>query len=295
MTTVEPRDFLKRSQIKEVYVTSVRSDKTYQRDLSISMVDDIVENWDEVASELLLISNRGKRPESSEIEGGLWIINGQHRTAAAQKKGIKKLWARVIDLSDVEDPVKVEAALRIKTNVRLGDRPAERFKAQLAAGDTESLHIVRILERFDTEINMVPLVDQGVNAVSSVEQIYRIDHGALLNETLEVVRDSFGQVGGKAASSNILKAVAWFIQRHEGEVDRERLIRQIRSIGLAALEQRARVNKATMGGSLWLNYYREMLGLYNDRLHDKNKLEMRTRGSNRMSSRSRAGRESWDT
>ena len=149
--------------------------------MSERLVDDIAANWDEVASELVLYSDRGDRPND---EGGLWIINGQHRTAAAQKRGMKKIWARVVDLTDVEDPGAIEADLRLKTNKRIGDMPAQRFKAQLRAGDPESIHIRDILAGFDSQINEVADGTQGINSVSAVEKLYRVDDGKLLTESL---------------------------------------------------------------------------------------------------------------
>src|SRR5262249_27900451 len=144
------------STIKEVLLGKIQVDRSYQRDPSIPLIDRIADEWDVVASELVLVSDRGPRPEASEVAGGLFIVNGQHRMRAALKLGHKKIWARVIDLRDVEDPGAIEAAFRLKTNVRLGDRIHERFKAQLRAGDEESHAIVNLLARFDAEINLVP-------------------------------------------------------------------------------------------------------------------------------------------
>lgn len=283
------------SKIQQVPIGTLKFDRSYQREPSMPMVDAIADDWNVVASELILVSNRGERPEGSEIEGGMWVVNGQHRTYAARKLGHQKIWARVIDLTDVEDPAKVEAQFRLQTNVRLGDRPLERFKAQLRAGDEDSLMIVKILARFDAEINQTPMMDSGINAVSTVESLYQVDQGALLTETLEVLRDAFKTVGGRHATAPLMKGVAWFIEQHATDADRGRLVDRLTVLGVAALDNRARAHQAAMGGALWMNYYRALVEFYNENLRERNRLEWRLRGAARLAKKSKiTGEKAWD-
>jgi len=277
------------STIKEVQLDKLQVDRSYQRDPSIPLIDKIAEEWDIVASELVLVSDRGPRPEGAEFAGGLFIVNGQHRMRAARKLGHKKIWARVIDLKEVEDPGKLEAEFRLKTNVRLGDRIHERFKAQLRAGNEESLAIVKLLARFDAEINLVPTSESGINCITTVETIYRIDEGALLNDTLEIIRDSLKVVGGKNVNAAFLKGLSWFIEKHQMDSDRSRLIEKISTMGVNGLERRARANQSTFAGALWVNYYRTMLDLYNEKLAPRNRLELSTRGQGSFRTRPSAG------
>lgn len=268
------------SKIRKVSLDDLQVDRTYQRDPSMTLVDTIADNWDEVASELLLISNRGTRPEDSDVKGGLWIVNGQHRSLAARKKGIKSVDARIIDLSDHPDPAAVEAVFRLRTNVRMGDKSIERFKAQLRAGNEESVAIEKLLARYDTEINVEgPSREGGINAVSTVEKLYRVDGGGLLSEVLELVRDTYGSIAGRAASGPVLTAFGWFILKHGEKAERSRVISQLKSVGLEALDRRGRTIASTMGGTLWMNYYRAIVDFYNDRLQDKSKLEWKLRGA----------------
>lgn len=265
------------SKILQVPLDKIHVDRSYQRDLSMRLVDQIADNWDEVASELTLISDRGERPE----HGGLFIVNGQHRTAAAKKLQRKKIWARLIDLSAEEDPAAIEASLRLKTNVRLGDRPLERFKAQIRSGDEESLAIQKLLARFDTEINMVPVVDSGINAISTVEMLFRVDNGGLLGETLQVLKNAYPIVGGKHAAAALMKGVAWFIVKHDPATI-DRMTEKLSDLGQQALDRKARTIQATMGGSLWMNYYRAMIETYNEKLSQKQRLDWQMRGVGRF-------------
>jgi hypothetical protein len=283
VTPVQTPDFIKElhanSKIEKVALSKLQVDSSYQRDISEKLVDEIANNWDVIASELILVSNRGSRTASGDVKGGLFIVNGQHRSKAGAKLGLTDIDARIIDLRKEEDPAAIEAGFRLKTNVRLGDRSLERFKAQLRAGDPESLAIRDLLSQFDTEINTVPNSEVGINAVVTIEEIYRVDDGSLLREVLTLVQDVWKHVGGDHSKSPLLKGIAWFIEKHAEETDRSRLVHKLEGIGATVLEQRSRTIKLTMGGSLWVNYYRAIVELYNEQLREKQRLAWKLRGS----------------
>lgn len=273
-----PEGFHERSKIKQIPLSDLKVDRSYQRDPSQRLVDEIADNWDEIASELILVSDRGERDDN---EGGLYVVNGQHRTIAARKLGMKKIWARIVDMSELEDPAAIEAGLRLKTNVRLGDRPLERFKAQMRAGNEESLRISDLLERYDTQINEVPTMEEGINSVTGVETLFRVDNGGLLSEVLETIKAAYGHIGGRTATIHLMKGIGWFILKHSDETDRGRLIEKLSDAGTAALDRRARAHMSVMGGNLWQNHYRAIVDFYNEKLQQRNRLEFRLRGSTR--------------
>lgn len=287
---VSPDVLHETSTIEEVPLADLQIDRSYQRDPSPTLVDDIAANWDTVASELVLVSDRGTRFASDGVKDGLWLVNGQHRSLAARKLGHETIWARVVNLSQELDPAAVEAALRLKLNVKLGDRPLERFKAQVRAGDQDSLEIVKILARFGTEINTKNMKDQGINSVSTVEAIYGADPtGALLAETLELIWDTFHSFGGRNVSASMLKGLAWFIEQHDQEIDRNRAVEKLRMMGMEAVHRRAVTIQSTMGGSSWMNYYRTIVDAYNTDLHTKSRLDWKLKGSGNFAARSKVG------
>lgn len=289
-----PEGFHDRSKIKQVAIKELKVDRSYQREPSMRLADDIAGNWDEVASELILVSDRGERPEENEVEGGLFVVNGQHRTLGARKLGMTKIWARIVDLSDLEDPAQIEAGFRLKTNVRLGDRPLERFKAQVRSGDEQSIAIVRLLNRYGTYINETPTSDEGINSVATVETLYSLDDGGILAETLEVIRDGLQHLGGKNTNANMLKGVAWLLLQHSDKADRFRIVEKVK-YGVPAIDQRARAHRSVMGGTEWMNYYRALVDFYNEKLRERSKLDWQTRGATRWdtSARERRLHSSW--
>lgn len=272
------------SRIAKVKIDELQVDRTYQRDPSQSLVDKIAAEFDVIASELLLVSDRGERgkDENGRKLGGLWLVNGQHRSLAGRKLGKGTMDARIIDLSDptkYADPGQIESTFRLKTNVRLGDRPLERFKAQVRSGDEQSLAIVELLARFDTQINLSPDASFGINSVSGIERLFALDNGLLLNETLEIIRDAYGGVGGKNAQVAMLNSIAWFTLKHSAEADRGRLIEKLRALGPAAIDQRSRIIGSSMGGTNWMNYYRAIVEFYNERLTQGSRLDWQLRGA----------------
>lgn len=263
-----------RSEIREVDVAKLRVDRSYQRDVSQKIVEDIAADWNEVASELILVSNRG-----SGENGGLYVINGQHRTMAAKRLGMPKIWARVVRLSDLDDPGTIEADLRLRTNAKLADRPYERFKAQLRAGDPQSLAIQELLKKYDTHINLVPSKSgDGLNSVAAVEQVYEIDDGKLLSDVLDLVRKARGKVNHETAPANMIKALAWVLEKHAMELDFNRMAEALKSLTISQIMMRASMRQGAEGGAAWLNVYAVLLDLYNEGLPRRDRLTYTKRG-----------------
>jgi hypothetical protein len=286
---MSPSDLLSdihaKSEIRPVKLKSLKVDRTYQRVPSRKIIDKIKDDWNLIASELILVSDRGPRDAGGDVDGGMFVINGQHRTTGAIELGETELDARVINLRKEENPVGIEAAFRLQTGVRLGDKTFERFKAQLAAGDKESLHIVQILASCGTAPALEPNEEGKINAVAALERLYRVDNfGTILKETLDLIKDAWGNFEDKKGTSNMLKAVAWFIQKHADpgggdRVDRSRFITKLQQVSAAALDARGRQFAGIQGGPVWLNTYRAMVELYNDGLSDRNSLTASSKGS----------------
>lgn len=254
--------------LKRVKVEELNVDHHYQRDIGADLVNTIADNWNAVAGGVILVSRREN--------GQLYIVNGQHRAAAARLLGKKHLWAQIVDgLGPAE-----EAELRLLTNVARKDKSLERFKAKLAAGHTDAHAIVRIVSAHGARINATPQGEIGINAISAVEAIYHIDRGMLLDRTLETLTTAYGRIGGDNATSAMLRGVAWLLHRH-ADLDHGRLIQRMQVEGPGMIGRMARNHKAAMGGALWLNVYRALVETYNFRLPEgsPNRLSWITSGS----------------
>lgn len=254
-------------KIEVVALADLKVDPIYQRDLTASFVERLAEKYDVVTAGTIVVS---KRPG-----GDLYIVDGQHRAAAAVRAGETQILAQVVDEPSAEE----EARLRLKGNVKRTDRVFEVFRARLASGDPVALDIQRILGEFDTQINMVPTLGQGINAVSAVEKLYKLDNGASLIIVLSMMKKLFGEIRPEIASSDLLKGLTWFLGQHGDAVDMERFERLLKVTGPAALARSARAHKASLGGSLWVNTYRALVTMFNEGLSDASKIEWKTKGS----------------
>lgn len=265
-----------------VTIDDLHIDESYQRDLSRDLVERIRREWKTSACGAIVVSQRSN--------GDLYIVNGQHRTAAAKERGMSEMLAQVVaGLTSQE-----EAQLRLMGNTRRADSAQERFRAQVAAGNQESIAIQKILSEYGTRIN--PSVDtkSGINTVAAVEDIYRMDHkGLMLAAVLDVLQEGFVMMGGRNVSSAMLKSIAWFLMKHRPEIDRARFIERLTAEGVDSIDRKARNHKAASGGALWINYYRAMVEVYNQRIPEANRLEIRTGKSSSWVSTGEVGSDTW--
>lgn len=253
--------------IEVIELSKLKVDPVYQRDLTAQFVERLAEKWDIVTAGTIVVS---RRPD-----GFLYIVDGQHRAAAAVRAGETHILCQVVHEPSAEE----EARLRLKGNVKRTDRVFEVFRARLAAGDETAEAIQRILADFGTHINMVPTTNSGINAVTAVEKLYTLDDGVTLITVLTMMKKLFGEIRPEVASSDILKGLTWFLGQHGATVDMERFERMFKITGPAALSRSARAHKASLGGSLWVNTYRALVTVYNEGLSDASKLEWKTKGS----------------
>jgi hypothetical protein len=279
---VESRSLLQTEEagnIEALVIDDIKIDATYQRDLSADLVQQMAREWDITIAGPIVVSRRGR-------SGDLYVVDGQHRMAAAKLAGETHILAQVVSGLGR----KTEAEMRLKGNVRRGDKAIERFRAQIAAGNPESVAIVSLCESFETKVNLNgPVQDHGINAISALERLYRRDKGVLLTRVFEIIQRAWGEVGGMNATNPVMQGIAWALSVHSDEIDRARLVERLQGEGAESLLRKARAHQAAMGGSLWLNWYRALVEVYNLKLPEGARLEWRTRGYTLGETASRGG------
>lgn len=268
MTSVETHMETRAGEFVVLRIEDLRIDHLYQRDLILEVVEKIAAEWDIATAGAILVSQREN--------GEMYVIDGQHRLAAAKKAGETEILTQVLTGMTPEQ----EAARRLRGNYKRTDRIYEAFRARVFAGDPVAVGIQSLLGEFGTHANYSPTLHTGINAIATVEWLWKRDGtGAYLREVLTLIRDTFEDVPeAERASVGILRSFAWFRDRHLGEADIERFKERTRATGVRALDRMARNQRAAMGGTLWLNYYRALVESYNYRL-SSNQLEWRTTGA----------------
>ncbi len=251
--------------IEAVEIARLKFDD-YQRQLSNEFVQEMAGNWDPKVAGAIVVN---RRPN-----GALYVIDGQHRTAAAKTAGEKLILAVVFDNLSRQQ----EAAMRVRGNVRKAEQPQEAFRAKLASGDKESLAIVAIAEEYGAKINTVPNGKVGIDCIGTIEKLYRKDDGELLRRTLDVMTRAWGTVSGEHARVGVLRAVAHVLEVNADEVDDARLVDRLQQEGTTGLRMKANSNQATWGGSKATNFYRALVEVYNTGLSQRHRIHRRIQG-----------------
>lgn len=271
-----------KSKTGDIGIAILKIDRSYQRVPKMALVDELSREWNVIAAEMILVSDRGEREWGKEEplwDGRYFIVSGQHRVMAARKRGLTKIHARIIDLSGEKEPRKLEAHYRRLANRRLQDRAVDVFRTRVVEGDEDAVAIVKILDKFDVEINYTPEKDKGLNNISTIEQVYARDQGSTLTETLELIKAVYGDIRPQTAGAEMLKGFAWFIGQHSLDVDQRRMIEKLQTLTPSQLKGRAAQMRATMGKSTWANIYIVLVDLYNEKLTPRNQLQLNFKGA----------------
>ncbi len=250
-------------------IASIQVDEDYQRQLRYDLVNKIGREYDIVKAGPILVN---ERPGD-----GLWCVDGQHRMAGAAQAGETEIFAHVTHGLTVAE----EAELRLARNDRRSDNTFEKFRTRLVMGDEKAHAIMEIARQHGTQINLQANIRSGINASVAAEVLYDAGSGdgVWLGRVLTFLSDTFGEenMGGSVTSASLMKAVAWFLDRHPSVAGELKL--RLQAVGTEEVDRQARNHRAINGGSQWINYYRSLVGIYNHGRQERNKLEARTVGS----------------
>ena len=168
-------------------------DPAYQRGLdsgpSQALIRRIAVHWDWGLCQPLIVARRGG-PGSGQA---LFVVDGQHRLAAAKLRGdIHQLPCVVASYADAAD----EAACFVALNQQR--RPLGRlvvFKAELAAGDPEARAVAGAVEavglRIAASTNLETSPPGTLSNVTGLLACLRIHGEAVLEAALDVLAESF--------------------------------------------------------------------------------------------------------
>lgn len=252
-------------------IDKINVDPDYQRELRHDLVERIRSQWDIVKAGPILVSQRKN--------GSLWCVDGQHRMTGAKLAGEEEIFAHVVHGLTK----KQEAELRYARNERRADSMFEKFRTRLVMGDEKAHRMVEIAHQHGTAINTSTNMHSGINAINAVETLYDLDYGATLSKVFKALTDAYGpdQLFGRTTSVAMLKSVAWFLDRHvdRKEANYKEFTSRLGAVGIDDIDRKARSHKAALGGSLWINYYRAMVELWNFRRQESKKLDWKVSGS----------------
>lgn len=118
-------------------IADLKIDTEYQRPLTGFRVDRIKENWSWIACGAVTVALRG------EGSGNYFVIDGQHRVAAAERAGITELPCLVFETTTSID--EAQGFLDVNT-ARKAMSVLDRYRALLTIGDPIALKTKSLLE-----------------------------------------------------------------------------------------------------------------------------------------------------
>lgn len=216
------------SQIKSVPLAKFRVSPSAQRDLRPARVDYLVANFDPEQFGYPVVNFR---------DGHYYIIDGQHRVAAA-KDWLGTGWeTQNIDCrvySGLSE--KQEADTFDRLNDHLAVRTFDKFKVRVTAGRPAENAIKKIVEKQGLKI-----AEHGAGAVRPVgalERVYRRSDGPTLSRALRILHQSFGDPG---LSSSVIDGFGRLCERYNGALDDSDAIEKLAALrgGVGALMTRA--------------------------------------------------------
>lgn len=164
-------------------------DSAYQRSIETSdsqaLIRKIAMHWDWDLCQPLVVSRRS--------DGTLFVIDGQHRLAAARLRGdIQQLPAMVKEYASAAD----EAATFVQMNAqRRPLSPLQVFHAAVASGDTEACAIVAAIEAAGLRLGRTTNLEQSppgsINNVGGLQKAWRRAGPKATAEALQVLAAAF--------------------------------------------------------------------------------------------------------
>jgi hypothetical protein len=247
-------------ELEVVPLARLQVDETYQREERDHLIKKILaEGFDINAAYPLKVSERPPLKGTSDVR--YFIVDGRHRAKAAMRSGETEAIIEIIRFKGSEAKiVQQEADLRRKMGDRKPDTPMERFKADLRRGSDTALKIDSVVESFGATLAL----KQGIGGIEAISTIQKLHERGTLRRVLSVIRQGWDTFDGRAGEAATFEALSWLVQKHPN-LDEAHLVRRMKGIPPEAVHARAHAIKAGMGGSLWKNYYRALVEVYNTR------------------------------
>jgi hypothetical protein len=180
-------------------------DAMYQRSLNKDRVTRIVKSFNPRQFGYLKVSYR---------DGQYYVIDGQHRLAAAKILGYTTLPCNVCDgltqQAEADDfRVQQDNMSRIHTR--------DQFRAAIAAEDDESVRIAKAVSEYGFKLPGTGVSAKSVDCINSIGTLQRIVRGSadglkILDLTLRLVRMTWGGQN-KSAHGFVLSGTAAFVKR----------------------------------------------------------------------------------
>lgn len=264
MTTT--RNALKAGTRQSIPLNDLEPHPTAQRKFDPTHAAQMASEFDPALLGALTVAEtkRGKR----------WIVDGQHRHAAALRwldgDGDQRVECMVVPVEDDAEAARLFLGLNNHKSVRTLDK----FIVRIVAKDATAIGVVAILDRFGLKVDR-SRGEGVVQAVDACETLFDRQRGALLLErTVRILHAAWGR-DPDAYHGQLLRGVGILLSKHGNAVDEDDLVRKLaKRGGPLGVIGRARELRSAMGVSVAQAVYECIRNEYNkgrrvERLEDR--------------------------
>jgi hypothetical protein len=214
----------------------------YERPLSQTKVNHILEHWDLRAVGVLYLAER-VAPDPVDLPFAL--LDGRHRKAAAEEQGETELPCVVYTGLTYRD----EANLYVLFATVNRQTALDRFRARLQAGDPDAVRLQKIVRKeagLEFPLHCAAGAEGFLNAVMTVERIYRNMGPEILVATCRVLR-AVWKDQQRAWTQRMVYGMGHFLVRYQSHeyFDEARFIQQLQMWTPEQLFGRANLLAAT--------------------------------------------------
>jgi hypothetical protein len=247
----------------------INDQQGYQRQPRQRRIDLIARNYD--------MSLAGVVEVSLRRNGEMFVFDGWHRVLAANIAGEEEILAHVhYGLSVQEEAGK----FREMNRSRLGVSALQEFGSALTEEHPKYVEIASIVDHYGGRVAEPDVANSGgtggIVAVRALETVYDrtggMERGGAdgLRRVLSIIRDGFGVVDHTTVQEVPLKGLSHFTETYSDKgrnpaYDRKQLVTRVGATGVEGLIGSATQLRAMYRGSLWMNFFRATVIVYNNR------------------------------
>lgn len=255
----------------------------YQRPPKMHQIGDIAKNFDPDKLGTLTASRRD--------DGLLYVIDGQQRILAMREIGWGDQNApfHVYTGLTQADEAKIFRALN---GARTLVQAVYLFNAAVSEGDQTAIAITTLLANLGLEVAFGPKTG-NIQAITSVEQIYKVSGAEVLRSTLQTCIAAWG-LRATSFKGDLIKALAGLFDNYPTLLDKARLVTVLTRHSPDQYAIRARTLRGSETMSQYLAIIRCIRSDYNHRLATDKQLPMFEGKRHGYSSALKAGQEAPD-
>ena len=222
-------------KFETVRIADINVDPAYQRPLRETKINMMWRTFDPAELTAIVVSRRD--------DGGLWVLDGQHRIELLTRLG------KTVVLADVREGLTREQEAHLFYRLNEGQTKVgswDKFRARMAAKEPVAMRIAEIIGKHGFHVGRSD-EDHAIQAVSALEDIYSIGR---LDKTLAIISTVWPN-DKTAREAVILQGMGAFLQTFDGQMgwDDGRILEVLDKIGPSAIQRRAREIQLETGRS----------------------------------------------